>query len=98
MAAQGGAFGFLDAGDGISDGFIGHRHRVPVGMDQALAVNGQGDVAFPEQKISAFKVVLHHATCGFLQVCIGGQGNAAGQMGYLREARAIQPSALIATP
>ena len=83
MAAQGRALGLFDAVDCLSNAFVGHRHRVPVGVDQALAVDGERDMALPEQQIAALEFALHHSACRFLQVRIGGQGDATGVIGDL---------------
>ena len=93
MAAQGRALGLFDAVDCLRNAFVGHRHRVPVGVDQALAVDGERDMALPEQQIAALKFALHHRTRRFLQVGITGQSDAAGVVDDLGKARAIQTCA-----
>ena len=55
MAAKRRAFGLFDSVDRLSNAFVGHRHRVAVGMDQAFAVNGQCDMALQH----AGEAVLH---------------------------------------
>lgn len=98
VAAEGCVLRSLYPGDGGGDGFVGDGHRLAIGVDQRVWIDGDGNVAGPEQQIAALEFALYGVAGGFLQVGVAWDRYAASMVGELGEARAVNACAGVAAP
>src|SRR5207302_4921841 len=74
-----------------------------IGVQDAIGVAHNSDMAFPEQEIAAaqgplFRSVKRLANSGLLHVAVARTGDAGGMQRHLHETRTIDAKAALAAP
>lgn len=105
LSGQAGVFHHLatalrfDAGYSVSEGFIGDRHVVGIGVQNRFGIRDHGNMALPEQQIAAIvEVVGSRREMVPLQIAVAGAWDTAHLAGDLDKARAVDAKGGVSAP